>query len=42
MKIKFSNLENWLTDLNLNQRKWVYLEPIFSRGALPKEQMRYK
>ena len=39
---KFSNLENWLTDLNLIQRKWVYLEPIFSRGALPKEQSRFK
>lgn len=39
---KFSNLDAWLTDLNLIQRKWVYLEPIFSRGALPKEQPRFK
>ena len=23
-------------------RKWVYLEPIFGRGALPKEQGRFK
>jgi dynein heavy chain 2 len=39
---KFSNLDSWLTDLNLIQRKWVYLEPIFSRGALPNEQSRFK
>ena len=39
---KFSNLDAWLTDLNLIQRKWVYLEPIFSRGALPNEQSRFK
>lgn len=24
------------------QRKWVYLEPIFGRGALPKEQGRFR
>jgi dynein heavy chain 2 len=23
------------------QRKWVYLEPIFMRGALPQEQGRF-
>jgi dynein heavy chain 2 len=28
--------------LNQVQRKWVYLEPIFGRGALPKEQSRFK
>jgi dynein heavy chain 2, cytosolic len=39
---KFSNLDVWLSNLNLIQRKWVYLEPIFSRGALPKEQSRFK
>ena len=39
---KFANLDLWLGDLNLIQRKWVYLEPIFSRGALPKEQGRFK
>lgn len=39
---KFSNLDVWLGNLNLIQRKWVYLEPIFSRGALPKEQSRFK
>ena len=26
--------------LNPIQRKWVYLEPIFSRGAMPLEQAR--
>ena len=39
---KFANLDIWLADLNLIQRKWVYLEPIFSRGALPNEQSRFK
>ena len=39
---KFSNLDEWLTNLNLIQRKWVYLDPIFSRGALPSEQSRFK
>lgn len=29
-------------DLNVVQRKWLYLEPIFSRGALPSEQSRFK
>lgn len=28
--------------LNAIQRKWVYLEPIFGRGALPSEQARFK
>ena len=28
--------------LNIIQRKWVYLDPIFSRGALPQEQARFK
>ena len=41
-EIKFSNLEQWLINLNLIQRKWVYLDPIFSRGALPSEQPRFK
>ena len=39
---KFADLDVWLTYLNLIQRKWVYLEPIFSRGALPNEQSRFK
>eukprot|EP01046_Picozoa_sp_COSAG06_P018622 COSAG06_NODE_1302_length_9933_cov_7.954342_8_plen_77_part_00 len=28
--------------LNPIQRKWVYLEPIFGRGALPHEQARFR
>lgn len=28
--------------LNPIQRKWVYLEPIFGRGALPHEQQRFR
>lgn len=34
-------LDVCLTFLNAIQRKWVYLEPIFSRGALPQEQPRF-
>lgn len=30
-----------LLELNDIQRRWVYLEPIFSRGALPSEQGRF-
>jgi dynein heavy chain 2 len=41
-EMKFSNLDEWLTNLNLIQRKWVYLDPIFSRGALPSEQSRFR
>lgn len=39
---KFGTLDECLHDLNQVQRKWVYLEPIFGRGALPKEQSRFK
>lgn len=28
--------------LNEIQRKWVYLEPVFARGALPAEQARFR
>ncbi|CAF1013145.1 unnamed protein product, partial [Didymodactylos carnosus] len=35
-------LDECLHHLNQIQRKWVYLEPIFGRGALPKEQARFK
>ncbi len=38
---KLGLLDNVLMTLNLVQRKWVYLEPIFSRGALPQEQERF-
>lgn len=36
-----ADLDEFLQNLNLIQRKWVYLEPIFGRGALPKEQARF-
>lgn len=36
-------LVHWLQEglglLNQIQRKWVYLEPIFGRGALPAQQV---
>jgi dynein heavy chain 2 len=37
----FSNLDFYLHTLNQIQRKWLYLEPIFIRGALPQEQERF-
>ena len=39
---KFALLDDVLHALNLIQRKYLYLEPIFSRGALPSEQPRFK
>ena len=39
---KLGTLDECLHNLNQVQRKWVYLEPIFGRGALPKEQSRFK
>ena len=39
---KLSTLGIGLNDLNSVQRKWLYLEPIFGRGALPHEQPRFK
>jgi dynein heavy chain 2 len=39
---KLGLLDECLHNLNQVQRKWVYLEPIFGRGALPKEQPRFK
>lgn len=38
----FSLLDECGQKLNLIQRRWVYLEPVFSRGALPSEQARFK
>ena len=38
---KFALLDEVLHCLNQIQRKWVYLEPIFGRGALPSEQSRF-
>jgi dynein heavy chain 2 len=37
-----SVLDFVLQTLNSIQRKWVYLEPIFSRGALPSEEARFR
>ncbi|GLI62890.1 cytoplasmic dynein 1b heavy chain [Volvox africanus] len=39
---KLSFLQEGLTLLNQIQRKWVYLEPIFGRGALPSQQQRFR
>jgi dynein heavy chain 2 len=38
---RLADLDEYLRNLNTVQRKWVYLEPIFSRGALPAEQSRF-
>ncbi|KAJ3330553.1 Cytoplasmic dynein 2 heavy chain 1, partial [Blyttiomyces sp. JEL0837] len=38
---KLADLDEILRNLNGVQRKWVYLEPIFNRGALPSEQARF-
>ena len=38
---KLGGLDEYLAKLNTIQRKWVYLEPIFMRGALPAEQGRF-
>lgn len=37
---RLQTLSQGLVDLNAVQRKWLYLEPIFGRGALPSEQAR--
>ena len=34
---KLGGVDEYLAKLNIIQRKWVYLEPIFMRGALPSE-----
>ena len=39
---RLADLAEYLSNLNQIQRKWVYLEPIFGRGALPKEQDRFR
>ena len=39
---KMSTLDFVLHTLNSIQRKWVYLEPIFGRGALPSEEGRFR
>ena len=37
-----STLADRLTHMNAIQRKWLYLQPIFARGALPQEQPRFR
>ncbi|KAJ8280434.1 hypothetical protein GJAV_G00054510 [Gymnothorax javanicus] len=39
---RLADLDEYLHNLNAIQRKWVYLEPIFGRGALPREQARFR
>ncbi|MEW5298927.1 MAG: hypothetical protein WDW36_001997 [Sanguina aurantia] len=39
---KLSFLQEGMGLLNQIQRKWVYLEPIFGRGALPAQQQRFR
>jgi len=38
---KIGGLDEVLMKMNMVQRKWIYLEPIFGRGALPSEQGRF-
>lgn len=38
---RFINLNDYLKQLNSIQRKWVYLEPLFSCGSLPDEHARF-
>nr|XP_023648221.1 cytoplasmic dynein 2 heavy chain 1 isoform X1 [Paramormyrops kingsleyae]XP_023648222.1 cytoplasmic dynein 2 heavy chain 1 isoform X1 [Paramormyrops kingsleyae] len=40
-EIRLADLDEYLHNLNAIQRKWVYLEPIFGRGSLPREQARF-
>jgi dynein heavy chain 2 len=37
-----ATLADRLTHVNAIQRKWLYLQPIFARGALPQEQQRFR
>lgn len=39
---KLATLSQIIEDLTALQRKWVYLEPVFARGALPSERIRFK
>jgi dynein heavy chain 2 len=42
LEAKMTALDYILHTLNSIQRKWVYLEPIFARGALPTEESRFR
>lgn len=37
-----TDLDAYLQQMNQIQRRWVYLEPIFGRGALPAERARFQ
>ena len=39
---RLGGIEEYLMKLNSIQRKWIYLEPIFGRGALPQQQAMFK
>ncbi|TRY83670.1 hypothetical protein DNTS_027964 [Danionella cerebrum] len=39
---RLADLDEYLQNLNTIQRKWLYLQPIFGRGALPREQARFE
>lgn len=39
---RLGTLSEGLTTMSQVQRKWVYLEPIFSRGALPEQAQRFR
>jgi dynein heavy chain 2 len=39
---RVSDLDTYLQHMNQIQRRWVYLEPIFGRGALPAERARFQ
>ena len=41
-EVRLTDLDEYLLSLNAIQRRWVYLEPIFGRGALPREEARFK
>lgn len=41
-EIKLNTIDFILTNLNVVQRKWIYLEPIFSAGTLKSEEMVFK
>ena len=42
LEAKFGFLQEGLALLNQIQRKGVYLEPIFARGALPQQHPRFR
>jgi dynein heavy chain 2 len=41
-EVRLGRADAYLGFMNQIQRKWVYLQPIFARGALPQEQARFE